>query len=138
MKVALASDDGKTIAAHFGHCAGFIVLTVEDGKVLCREVRHAGGRAVRHGHSHGHEGESCECLTKPGEGGQDRLSLLRDCDAVVCLEMGSKAADALEAAGIRPIVLPCAMEPDEAALSYAKGSVKANAPGAGCRCHEKD
>jgi predicted Fe-Mo cluster-binding NifX family protein len=136
MKTAIASDDGKTIAAHFGHCAGFLVLTVEDGKVVHREVRKAAGKPTRHEHPHDHQRDSCECLTKPAAGHQSRLALIEDCAAAICLGMGPRAADALEAAGIQPVVLPGPMEPDEAALAYAKGRVPASMPGAGCRCHD--
>lgn len=33
MKIAVASE-GKTVAQHFGHCDGFNVFTVQEGKVI--------------------------------------------------------------------------------------------------------
>ena len=39
MKVAIASDDGRTIAAHLGRARGFIIYEVGPGQVRCN---HAG------------------------------------------------------------------------------------------------
>lgn len=36
MKIAIASDN-KIVSAHFGHCEGFEVYEVEDGKIIKRE-----------------------------------------------------------------------------------------------------
>lgn len=36
MKLAIAAD-GKTVSRHFGHCEGFAVYTLEDGRVESRE-----------------------------------------------------------------------------------------------------
>ena len=37
MKVAIASDDAKTIASHFGKTRGFIIYTIEDSRVVGKE-----------------------------------------------------------------------------------------------------
>lgn len=37
MKIAVASE-GRMVTEHFGHCEGFIVYTVQDGKVINNEV----------------------------------------------------------------------------------------------------
>jgi predicted DNA-binding protein (UPF0251 family) len=37
MKIAFISDDGKTISRHFGRAAYYVVLTIEDGKVVRRD-----------------------------------------------------------------------------------------------------
>jgi len=39
MKIAVISDDGKTISRHFGRAPYYLVLTVEDGKIVAREQR---------------------------------------------------------------------------------------------------
>jgi predicted Fe-Mo cluster-binding NifX family protein len=137
MKIAFASDDGKSIAAHFGHSVCFLVLTVENGKVVRSELRNAGERASRHEHPHGHnEGDSCQCLTKPVQGHPDRLLLLRDCEAVMSLGMGPRAAKALRAAGIKPVVLHEAMKPEGAALAYALGGLEGNISAGACCSHD--
>ncbi|MCK5544420.1 MAG: hypothetical protein KAI35_04325 [Desulfobulbaceae bacterium] len=39
MKIAIATDDKKSIAEHFGRSAFILVATVEDGKVVNKEER---------------------------------------------------------------------------------------------------
>lgn len=44
MKIAIAAD-GKIVSGHFGHCEGFAMYEVEDGKVLNNEfVKNPGHR----------------------------------------------------------------------------------------------
>jgi len=137
MKIAFASDDGKSIAAHFGHSTCFLVLTVENEKVVRSEVRNAGEKAARHKHPHGqNEGDSCQCLTKAVPGQQDQLSLLKDCEVVICLGIGPRAVGALRAAGIKPVVLQEATRPEEAALAYARGQLESCVASGSLCCHD--
>ena len=39
MKVAVITDDGKTISRHFGRAPYYVVLTIEDGQIIHREMR---------------------------------------------------------------------------------------------------
>jgi predicted Fe-Mo cluster-binding NifX family protein len=144
MKVALTSEDGVTISGHFGHCPRFIVITVEGGKVLATEVRdlpdagdgtpprHGAGHAHEHGHGEGHG--TCHCHSAQGPTG--RLAVLKDCNVVVSLGMGPRAAQLLQSMGIRPAVLAEPMTPEQAALLVADGSAceHEHEPGAGCCC----
>lgn len=44
MKIAIASN-GKSVSGHFGHCEGFTVYEVEDGKVIIKtSVQNPGHR----------------------------------------------------------------------------------------------
>ena len=137
MKVALASDDGRTISAHFGHCTHFIVVTVEDGKVVATEVRDvAGGGAGaqhRHGQEHGHGHGACHCHGAQGHAG--RMPVLEGCDAAVSLGMGPRAAEHLRALGIQPFVLAEVMPPEQAALLVAAGDAEERTAGGECCCH---
>ena len=38
-KIAAVSDDGVTISAHFGRAPIYVVVSVDEGKVLSRETR---------------------------------------------------------------------------------------------------
>lgn len=38
MKIAVACE-GKVVSAHFGHCEGFMIYNVEDGKVTVNEFK---------------------------------------------------------------------------------------------------
>ena len=39
MKIAIVTDDGQSISAHFGRARAYAVLTVRDGVVVERELR---------------------------------------------------------------------------------------------------
>ena len=122
VKIAFASDDGRTISSHFGHCAFFIVVTVENGKQQGKEVR------PLHSSEQGHGG-ACLC-----HGGG---AVLDDCDAAVSLGMGQGAAQHLIAAGIKPVVLSEPMDPDTAALLIAEDRASSRDIGCEGNCHAK-
>ena len=128
-KIAVPSDDGTFIAAHFGRSASFLVFEVEDGKIVGNEVRTnvqggaqhvecqgAGADGHAHGHNHATMGEA-----------------LQDCEAILCLGMGWRAAEALKAFGIDPLMVQTELPAVEAVEAYLAGSLPT---GTGfCRCH---
>ncbi len=132
MKLACATDDGRSIAAHFGHCDGFLVLEVEDGKVSHREVRRAAGSCGDGKGEHGHGERNCHGKTEHGH--QDRMAMLADCEAVICLGMGPRAVAALESSGIRALILSEPMDPEAAALAYYRGDLATRSTTGEC-CH---
>nr|WP_135481193.1 NifB/NifX family molybdenum-iron cluster-binding protein [Candidatus Chloroploca mongolica] len=55
VKIAAVTNDGRTISAHFGRARQYLVVTVEDGAVVAREVRDKTAcDHSHHGHGHGH------------------------------------------------------------------------------------
>ncbi|PMQ01261.1 MAG: iron-molybdenum cofactor biosynthesis protein [Dictyoglomus sp. NZ13-RE01] len=96
MKIAIASDDGRTISSHFGRTRGFVIFEIEDGKVLGEEYRpntftgHARGL---HHSGHGHYDTH-----------GDIINALRDCNVVISHGMGRRLYDDLRSAGIQVIV----------------------------------
>jgi len=128
MKVAVASSDGTSISRHFGQSACFIVFDVEDGKVTRREVRdntytaHAQGNCQ--GHEHGDHHHSHSAI----------VDAFHDCEAILCLGMGWRAAQDMAANGIKPYVLEQECTPESAVTLFVEGRL----PGGGsdfCRCH---
>ena len=83
MKIAAVTHDGSTISAHFGRASHYAVLTVEDGKIVERELRdklghsHFVGSEERHepGQPHGFGPESQDRHTRMIAAIQD-LSLI--------------------------------------------------------------
>ena len=123
MKIAVASD-GNAIASHFGRCACFLVMQVENGQIVGRETRpntytaHALGKCDHeHDHTHG-----------------PIVNALKDCDLVLCYGMGWRAAEELQKNGIQVAIVGEEMTPDEAVKRYLAGELKAG--GDFCRCHE--
>ncbi|MGA8903982.1 MAG: hypothetical protein WB661_03120 [Candidatus Bathyarchaeia archaeon] len=47
MKVALVSDNGKNVSQHFGRARYYVVVTVENGHEVNREVRDKLGPTMR-------------------------------------------------------------------------------------------
>jgi predicted Fe-Mo cluster-binding NifX family protein len=39
MRIAAITDDGKTISQHFGRAAHYMVVTIENGKIVDRQLR---------------------------------------------------------------------------------------------------
>jgi predicted Fe-Mo cluster-binding NifX family protein len=126
MRVAIASDDGKTIASHFGRALGFIVYEIEDEVVKHRRFMentftghmgsHRGeGHAARNGEGHG---------PWHGDGGHSHghgpiLDALRGCDAVISHGMGRRMYADLREVGIEAYVVD-ETDADEALELYLK------------------
>jgi predicted Fe-Mo cluster-binding NifX family protein len=95
MKIAIASDDEKTVASHFGRTKGFVVYEVEEGKMKSQEYR----PNTFTGHARGLADTGCET---------DRhgpiLAALRDCKAVISHGMGRRIYNDLQQAGIEVFI----------------------------------
>jgi predicted Fe-Mo cluster-binding NifX family protein len=123
MKVACVSDDLRTISAHFGRAQSYVVLTVEQGQIVHREVRDKLG----HSHFAGQETHA------PGVGhGLDPAShnrhvsmveAIRDCEALLARGMGRGAYISMEQVGITPIATDVE-DIEEAVLAYANGRLE--------------
>jgi predicted Fe-Mo cluster-binding NifX family protein len=101
-KIALASDDGKTISQHFGRARGYVVMTLENGQVEKRESREKLGHSdfdIQHQPHHGH-GVGMEEEHRHGL----MFAPITDCELCVVGGMGVGAYENLRARGIRPIV----------------------------------
>jgi predicted Fe-Mo cluster-binding NifX family protein len=125
MKIAAITDDGTLISQHFGRAANYLVVTVEDGKILGRDLRPklghtqlGGGDHATHdepGHQHGFGPEEDERHGRMAE-------VISDCEAVLCRGMGRGAYESLQSRHIRPVVTDIA-NIDEAVLAYAQGHI---------------
>ena len=131
MKVAVASQDGVSISAHFGCSSCFLVFDVEGGKI-CDE--HVISDAFE-GHA---EGE-CEAERGMHNNGStvdhaDMVAALEGCQVVLCHGMGWRAAEELVRTGINPMVIQGELSPREAVQHYIDGKLT---PAHGfCRCHK--
>ena len=124
MKVAAITDDGITISQHFGRAAYYLVATIENGKIVDRELR------SKLGHTHFHDQPHSE--GEPGQPhGLDAAShnkhlqmsdVIADCEALLCRGMGMGAYQSMQTRGIRPVVTDIAAI-DEAVMAYIEGSI---------------
>jgi len=123
MKIAVITDDERTISQHFGRAPYFVVVTVEDGKIVGRE------RRDKLGHAHLANEPHSEELGQPhGFGPQahnrhlQMAEAIADCEALLCGGMGRGAYESMKARNIKPVVTDIRLI-DEAALAYAQGKI---------------
>ncbi len=123
MKIAIATDNGRTVSLHFGRAGHYAVLTVENGLVVERELRDkfsphgisAGARSETETGPHGTGPES--------DARHDQMAAaITDCDAILCGGMGRGAYDRLVANGIKPILTDI-RDVDEAVIQCATGRI---------------
>lgn len=90
MKVAIATDDGLTVADHVGRCEGFVVCTIEHGRLMGQEYR---ANLFTH-HQH-HEVSGSESLHDHS----GIISGLGDCSTIIARGMGMRFRQDLARAG---------------------------------------
>jgi len=127
MKIAAISEDGVTISQHFGRAPFYVVVTVEDGKIVAHETRDKMGHSQFAGETHVEESHGEDPRGHgfaPAE--QDRhfrmAAAITDCNVLLARGMGAGAYYSMEQAGIRPIVTDLA-NIDEAVLAAANGTL---------------
>jgi predicted Fe-Mo cluster-binding NifX family protein len=124
MNIAAITDDGKTISQHFGRAPYYLVVTIENGKIVGRELRDKLGHNHFANQSHGPD--------QPGQPhGMGAAShnkhiqmseTIADCEALLCGGMGMGAYESMRALGIRPVVTDIAVI-DEAVMAYVEGNI---------------
>jgi predicted Fe-Mo cluster-binding NifX family protein len=123
VKIAIATDDGKTVSAHFGRATHFLVVTIEQGQVMGREMRekwHHGQNETHHhaeipGQPHGFDPASQDRHARMG-------GVIEDCEAMLCRGMGTGAYSSMQSMNIRPLLIEVA-DVDQAISAYADGSL---------------
>ncbi len=106
MKIAVITDDGKTISKHFGRAPYYLVLTIEEGKIVNSELRDKLG--------HFHFAAQDQGGDEPGQAhGKDAAShnkhvsmaeTISDCEAIICGGMGMGAYESMRSLNIKPLV----------------------------------
>ena len=121
MKIAIATDDGDSIGAHFGRARAYAVITVEDGVVVGREIRSKAAPHLDAAPSH-EEADGSHDSRAAHVRHDQMIEPITDCACLVARGMGRGAYDRITSAGIRAIVTDL-VDPDEAALACASGRI---------------
>ena len=105
MKIALITDDGKTISQHFGRAPYYLVVTIDEGKVIDRETREKMGHNQFSGHGH-EEGHGEQHGLDGGSHGKhaQMADAISDCQVVICGGMGMGAYESMRRLNIQPVV----------------------------------
>lgn len=127
MKIAAVSEDGVTISQHFGRALFYVVVTVEEGKIVAHEQRDKMGHAQFAGEPHNEESHGAD---PRGHGfdpaAQSRharmATAIADCDMLLARGMGAGAYYSMEQAGIRPILTDIA-NIDQAIQAVISGQI---------------
>lgn len=124
MKIAAITEDGKTISQHFGRAPYYQVLTIEDGKVINKEMRE------KIGHSHfiaqGHSEEA----HRAGHGmdvashnkHMSMAEVISDCETLLCGGMGMGAYESMLSLHIQPVVTDV-LDIETAVQAYINGKL---------------
>ena len=124
MKIAAITDDGKTISQHFGRAPYYQVLTIEEGKIINREMRSKIGHndflnqphaEEAHGAVHGMDSASHDKHVSMAQ-------TISDCKALLCRGMGMGAYESMRRLNIQPIVTDIE-DIDEAVQAYIDGKL---------------
>lgn len=108
MKIAVPTDDGKRIAAHFGRARNFVVFEIETGEIISREIIQSNTPHVGGQHSHHHGGWFMDAL--------------RSCDVVIAAGMGRRAIANFHQAGIKPVFTDVS-DVEQAVKAYVSGTL---------------
>ena len=124
MRIAVVTDDGNTISQHFGRAQYYLVLTVEEGQIVTRELRDKLGHTQFTNETHPPEQPG-----QPhgmGQASHDKhlrmAEAIADCEALICRGMGMGAYESMKTQGIRPVVTEIASI-DEAVQAYIDGKL---------------
>ena len=127
MKIAAVSEDGATISQHFGRAPFYMVVTVEDGKIVSREKRDKMGHnqfgGETHDKSHGEDprGHGFDPVAQNRHARM--VTAIADCEVLLARGMGAGAYESMKQANIRPVVTDIA-NIDEAVKAYLSGTLK--------------
>ena len=109
MKIAFATQDGKTIGAHFGQAPYYVVVEITGGQALAHEMR------PKAHHDNGHDGHSHA----------DMFANIADCQVLVVGGMGTPAHRAALAHGLQ-VIATGQRDIAEAVEAYLSGTLKEN------------
>lgn len=113
-KIAIATEDGIHVSAHFGRAPYFQVLTIEDGKIVASEQRTKAHHQGSHHEHHDHAGSDTHA--------SGMVAVVRDCAAIIAGGMGRPAYAAIQSAGLTSI-LTDEGDIEQAAKAYASGTL---------------
>lgn len=134
MKIAVITDNGETISAHFGRARHFLVFDAAAGKIVGHELRDKAGHDDFTAHEHGqghhdhheHHGRHDPRGHGFGHGSGRRharmLAAIEDCNVLLARGMGRGAYQALKQANITPITTEI-KSAEEAVQAFLTGSI---------------
>jgi len=127
MKIAVVTDDEKTISPHFGRATKYVVLNIENTQIKARELREKPGHRdfphdEAHAHKHHDDPRGRGFGRHSGEKHRLMVEPILDCTLLLARGMGQGAYQGLQQKGIRPILTDIA-DIDSAVQAVIDGSI---------------
>ena len=123
MKIAFATDDGKTISSHFGQASHYMVVTVENGKTTKHEMRDKLSHQHFANEPHTHDANQPHGMDPASQDRHVQMAdAIRDCEAMLCRGMGNGVYTSMRSLNIRPILTDIT-DIEEAVKAYVDGSI---------------
>ena len=106
MKIAAITEDGVTISQHFGRAPYYLVVTVENGRIVNKEKRDKAGHHTFAGSEHSEtiSGERHGYDTGAQSRHATMAQTIDDCQALLAGGMGWGAYESLKSRGIETVV----------------------------------
>ena len=101
MKIAVITDDVKTISAHFEHAQYYLVFAAENGKITGQELRLKANDSHSTDEEHGIAQSKLHFSTVTHT---SMMGTIIDCDVLLARGMDRAAYDGLRIRNIRPII----------------------------------
>ncbi len=123
MKIAVVSEDRKTVSQHFGRAPYYVVLTVDGDKVIGSEIRSKAGHHDAGGH-HGteHAGQPHGFDAASQATHASMVANISDCQVLIAGGMGWGAQQSLKRTGIETVVTEV-QDIDQAIKLYLAGNL---------------
>lgn len=123
MKLAIITDDGKTISQHFGRATHYMVVTIENGKITNREMKEKLGHNQFSGEAHeAHHGEAHGMDEAHHEKHAQMAGAISDCEVLLCGGMGMGAYESMRKLNIKPVVTDI-VDIEKAAQAFIDGKL---------------
>ncbi len=125
MKIAVITNDGKTISQHFGRAPYYLVVTIEEGEVTQRELREKIGHRhfVSQHEDHDHAGGAGHGMDSDSHKKHANMAeAISDCKALICGGMGMGAYRSMQEFNIKPVVTDL-RDIDEAVKAFMDGKL---------------
>ncbi|AFG35921.1 NifB/NifX family molybdenum-iron cluster-binding protein [Fervidobacterium pennivorans subsp. shakshaketiis] len=143
MKIAIPTDDGRTVASHFGSAEYFMIVEFEDGKEISRRLsenlharghghhgyhEHYEGHGYGHGWHHGNHGYGGGYHHGYGEGHrhghEEVFASTGEIQAVIAVRIGPHMFEDLKERGIGIYLVRPGTSIDEAIAKFTAGELR--------------
>ena len=123
MKIAVISEDEKTISQHFGMARLYVVVTIEDGKVVSKETRAKAGHHNMGAHHEEHVAGQRHGFDAAAQSTHATMAgNISDCQVLIAGGMGWGAHESLKGFNIEPIITDV-KDIDQAVNLYLQGKL---------------